>query len=116
MSAPFASRDRDRLVKTLKLLSSPIDGEVLAAGRTAHKLVAGLGGWEAVLVPPRPEIGHAFDWRQAAEEILISGGPSQWELQFCQSLLAKWRGPILTQRQEQTLKRIHENCCLRATA
>jgi hypothetical protein len=116
MTATFPARDRDRLVKSLKLLSSPIDGEALAAGRAAHRLAEAAGGWERIVIPPSPEsASHLYDWRQACRTVLDSGRASVWEQNFCSGLLGRWRGAVLTRKQEDTLRKIHSNC-QRATA
>jgi len=116
MSAAFPARDRDRLIKSLRLLSSLIDGEALAAGRAAHRLAEAAGGWERIVIPPRPEsASHLYDWRQACREVLDSGRATAWEQNFCSNLLARWRGTVLTRKQEEALKKIHSNC-QRATA
>jgi hypothetical protein len=113
MTPTFPARARDRLA----LLSSPVDGECLAAARTAHKLVEGLGGWPLILVPPIPEgASHLYDWRQAAREVLDSKRASTWEQEFCSNLLGRWRGQVLTRKQETVMKKLHESRCERATA
>jgi hypothetical protein len=103
--------ERSRLIKSLRLLSSPIDGECLAAGKAAHRIAEQHGGWESIITNARgATAAHLWDWRQAAVEILDSDCASPWEVDFCQSLLRKWRGACLTSKQEETLRRIHESC------
>jgi hypothetical protein len=106
-SAPHA-----RLIKFLGLLGSEHDGEIANAGRMADRLVKTHGvSWDAIIIPARD---HLWDWRQAAREILASERESEWERSFCWSLVGRWRGPVLTNRQEATLRRIHEKYCRRA--
>jgi hypothetical protein len=105
--------ERGRLVKLLGLLGSEHDGEIANAGRLADRLVRNHGvTWDEMIVPARDRV--LWDWRSAAREILASELGSDWERNFCWSLIARWRGPVLTVRQEATLKRIFEKYCRRA--
>jgi hypothetical protein len=53
MTAPF---DRERVAKLLGMLGSEHDGEVVAAGRAADRLVRASGlTWRAVLVGAPPD-------------------------------------------------------------
>ena len=52
---------------------------------------------------PQDELG---DWRDQAEAILDSGRANAWETNFCGGLLRSWRGPELTQKQNEVLERI----------
>ena len=51
----MSALDRDKLAKVLAMLGSRHDGEVVAAGRSAHILLKGAGvTWTEVLTPPDP--------------------------------------------------------------
>jgi hypothetical protein len=102
----LATIDRDRLLKCLRLLGSDKDGEALAAGRAAHRFLTKRGiDWDAIIVEPRPGNG-LWDWRAAADAVLATRRATDWERNFCRSLRT-WRGPVLTARQEETLRKIH---------
>jgi hypothetical protein len=106
--------ERERLVKLLGLLGSEHDGEIANAGRMADRFVKNQGlTWDELIVPARDRAG-LWDWRSAAREVLASELGSDWERNFCWSLIARWRGPVLTARHEQTLRRIFETRCRRA--
>ena len=102
--------DRARLIKCLGMADSSHDGEAANAGRLANRLVKGQGlTWDGVIAPAARTSGTSFlwDWRKAAQDVLASEPESEWERDFCWSLTARWRGPVLTSRQEATLRRIH---------
>jgi len=49
----MSALDRDKLAKVLAMLGSRHDGEVVAAGRSAHSLLKDAGvTWTEVLTPP----------------------------------------------------------------
>jgi len=51
------SLDREKLAKVLALMSSPLDGEALAAARQAAVMVSGAGlRWSDVVDPPPPVV------------------------------------------------------------
>ena len=113
----FPANTRAKLVKCLALIASDKDNEALIAARTANKIAASAGGWERILMPPIPEgANHIFDWRLACHQVIESRRASPWELQFCSSLLGRWRGAVLTQKQAETLQRIHADRCERRSA
>src|SRR6266576_6723746 len=101
--------ERTRLIKCLNLLSSDCDNEGCSAGRAADRLIREASlSWDHIIITAKPEIGHLWDWRAAAHAILSSEHETEWERSFCWSLLGRWRGPVLTARQEETLRKIHK--------
>jgi len=62
----MSALDRDKLAKVLAMLGSRRDGEVVAAGRSAHILLKDAGvTWTEVLTPP--DGADAFDRDKLAE-------------------------------------------------
>jgi hypothetical protein len=117
MRAPL---DRQRLAKLLGLLGSDHDGEVVAAGRTADRLVRGAGvTWRDVVLrhplprqPPDPvpfgdagELDYCLRW---------SDQLSAWEANFVASISRQVRP--LTTRQRNVLARIVDKLRARAEA
>ena len=90
----------DKLVKVLGMLGSDHDGEVAAAGRTAHSMLKAKGlTWSDVIVPsaPRPEPPQRR-WRQpwspSDAAALCLQWPevlTGWETDFCRSIVGRRR-------------------------
>jgi hypothetical protein len=96
------------------MTDSAHDGEAANAGPLANRIVKDRGcTWEQVIIPAAVTL---WDWRRAAQDILASESETAWERDFCWSLIGRWRGPVLTSRQEETFRRIHEKCCRRSAA
>jgi hypothetical protein len=99
LTPPLASK----LVKVLGMLGSAYDGEVAAAGRRADAMVKGAGlGWDDVIVPaaPKPEQPRRQPrrWREpgspsdtAAMCLLYPEMLSDWEVDFCRSIVGRRR-------------------------
>jgi len=117
MTAPIPPIDRERLAKLLGVLGSEHDGEVVAAGRAADRLVRQSGmTWRSVLIGAPPlcapvefnlssEIDFCLRWRRRL---------TAWEREFLASLRAQ-RTPLST-RQRNVLNRIADKLRARAEA
>jgi hypothetical protein len=98
------------------MLGSAHDGERANAARLAAELVRTHGlTWDDVIgkSPARQQIGVTPDWTEFASAALRSDVLSPWERGFCHSILAKWAGRELTEKQLATLERIWNKCCPR---
>ena len=85
----LTSKDRSRLVKTLALTDSPVDGEKLAALEAANRILAKAGlTWDALLKPGQVVREPQFSiWRQTCRELMEhSGSLRPWELGFVKGL------------------------------
>ena len=49
-----------------------------------------------------------WNWRAAAQRILLTEHGTPWERRFCRRLLMSWKGPVLTSRQEAVLRKIYK--------
>lgn len=112
MMQALASLDdgaRRRIISTAALLTSPVDGERLAASRGLERLLAGHGlgivdvlkaALEQSPAPVRPisTTHHAM-----AQMCLAQGCLTDWERQFLRSILWRTR---LSPKQSKTLDRI----------
>jgi hypothetical protein len=94
----------DKLVKVLGMLGSDHDGEVAAAGRTAHSMLKAKSlTWSDVIVPavpvPQQQSRAPRRWRRATspsdtaalclqwrDEVL-----TDWEADFCRSIVGRRR-------------------------
>jgi hypothetical protein len=102
----------DKLVKVLGMLGSAHDGEVAAAGRTAHSMLKAKGlTWSDVIVPavPRPEPPQRR-WRRTTSPsdtaALCLQWPevlSDWEVDFCRSIVGRRR---ISAKQTVVLERL----------
>jgi len=104
---------RVRLVKLLGLLSSNHDGERATAGRMADQLLREAGlTWDHVVASTAPATAKGAPegsrpWHPMASRILASGNANEWESNFCEDLIDRWRGPVLTAKQQSVLDRIY---------
>jgi hypothetical protein len=103
---------RVRLVKLLGLLSSNHDAERATAGGMADQLLRESKlTWNDVIAstaPAEAKGGASLPaWHQMAAHVLASGNANEWESNFCEDLLDRWRGPVLTAKQQQVLDRIY---------
>jgi hypothetical protein len=94
--AILAARDREKLVRCLRLLSSDLPGEVQAAGAAAHRIVVAAGlDWAdvvglspPVVVNPSPDPPKsAPGWRaDLARCLRYPAQLTEWERQFLHSV------------------------------
>ena len=114
---PLAPAERSRLARVLELLGSPHDGERLAAGAAAHRIVQARGlRWLDVLAggeTPRPQ-ASAYAWSPpppagfAADARACLAQPnlwSAWEAEFLRSIATRRR---LSSKQLQILAQLVE--------
>jgi hypothetical protein len=111
-AASFSPAFADKLVKVLGMLGSDHDGEVAAAGRTAHSMLKAKGlTWSDVIVPaaPRPEPPQRR-WRRTTSPsdtaALCLQWPevlTDWETDFCRSIVGRRR---ISAKQTVVLDRI----------
>ena len=104
----------DKLVKVLGMLGSDHDGEVAAAGRTAHSMLKAKGlTWSDVIVPagpPQQQSRAPRRWRRATSPSDIAALCLQWpevltdwETDFCRSLVGRRR---ISAKQTVVLERL----------
>jgi hypothetical protein len=104
---------RTRLVRILGLLGSDHIGERATAGAMADQLIRQAGlSWDHVVAGTAPAAAKEAPegsppWHLMASRILGSGNANPWESNFCEDLISRWRGPVLTERQQQVLDRIY---------
>jgi hypothetical protein len=116
MQMALSPADRDLLIKILRLLSSPFDGESSAAGRRAHELVKRLGlDWSDVIggvIERVVEVEKEADWhdvRSDDEADLVRRARNSetqlndWERNFLLSIgeaLKRWGRLTMKQREK----------------
>jgi len=100
----------DKLVKVLGMLGSAHDGEVAAAGRTAHSMLKAKGlTWSDVIVPAAPEPPHRRWHRPTSPSdtaALCLQWPevlTDWETNFCRSIVGRRR---ISAKQTVVLERL----------
>jgi hypothetical protein len=122
---------RVKLVKLLGMLGSDHDGERANAARLAdeHRRKSGLTWHDLVLPiaedpprkarkprkakprkPPEPPPPPPPTWQDKAREVETSGRATEWELSFVGSLLTRWSGRELTEKQAAVLERLWAKC------
>ncbi len=112
---PFDPGQQARLIKLLGLLGSDHDGEIVTAGRMAHRLVQSLGltwadvigGGAALKAPTRKSTKATKDWRDVCREVADDENESPWARAFCSEILT-FRGVDLSRRQLARLREILE--------
>jgi hypothetical protein len=114
-AARLPSDIASKLVKVLGMLGSAHDGEVAAAGRKAHSMLQAEGlTWGEVIVPvaPRPEPPQRSPhrWRRPASPgdtaalcLLWPEVLSDWEVDFCRSIVGRRR---ISAKQTVVLERL----------
>jgi hypothetical protein len=105
----------DKLVKVLGMLGSDHDGEVAAAGRTAHSMLKAKSlTWSDVIVPavpaPQQQSRTPRRWRRTTSPsdtaALCLQWPevlSDWEVDFCRSIVGRRR---ISAKQTVVLERL----------
>jgi hypothetical protein len=105
----------DKLVKVLGMLGSDHDGEVAAAGRTAHSMLKAKSlTWSDVIVPavpaPQQQSRAPRRWRRTTSPsdtaALCLQWPevlSDWEVDFCRSIVGRRR---ISAKQTVVLERL----------
>jgi hypothetical protein len=102
----------DKLVKVLGMLGSAHDGEIAAAGRTAHSMLKAKGlTWSDVIVPSAPKPAPPQRrWRRttspsdtAALCLQWSEVLTDWETDFCRSIVGRRR---ISAKQTVVLERL----------
>jgi hypothetical protein len=109
-SATLSPLFLDKLAKILGLLGSAHDGEILAAGRRAHMLIANSGWtWPELLGAPSA-VEDCRAARQMAEACLESKSLFEdYEAKFLTNILPQLRrGRRLSEKQLSWLCRLHE--------
>jgi hypothetical protein len=98
---------RTKLVRLLGMLGSDHAGDRANAARMADQLVRerGLSWSDVVKEPPRPALGPP-EWEAAAHEVMRSNAATDWERSFCFSLLTKWRGRQISEKQAAAVEKI----------
>ena len=112
----LATRDRTRLVKTIALFTSPVDGEKLAALAAAERILATAGlSWADLIQPREVKREPLFStWRATCAELMKrSGDLRPWERKFVADLPAF---PRISTKQRYCLSEIADRVLNRGDA